>query len=130
MYLSYQTQLRNESDETAIAHLKRKGWVENPRSSENHQWQNGAWVYVEPTPAPLADAEAWQVRVWMVRNGIDPSSIPALIESAIPAGPQRDEALQQWEYAVRIPASNTLVALVAQGLGLTVAEVWPDILAI
>lgn len=76
------------------------------------------------------DAEAYQVRAWMIRTGISPDSIPTMIAAAVPEGPQRDEALMRWEFAVRIPKDHPLVALVAAGLNVTVDSIWWDILAI
>ena len=74
------------------------------------------------------DAEAYQVRAWMIRNGIDLSTIPAVITSTVPAGPALEEALMRWEHAVRIPKDHPLVAVVSAGLGVTVDSVWWDIL--
>lgn len=76
------------------------------------------------------DAEAFQVRAWMIRNNINLDIIPTLIATAYPEGPQRQEALMRWEKAVRIPKDHPLVALVAAGLNVTVDSIWWDILAI
>ena len=76
------------------------------------------------------DAEAYQVRAWMIRNGLDLDSIPALITATYPEGPARKEALMRWEKAVRIPKDHPLVAVVSAGLGVTVDSVWWDILAL
>lgn len=76
------------------------------------------------TPA----AESYQVRAWMIRNGIDPVNIPALITSLTQPGSERDEALMRWEYAVRVPFDHPLVAAIAQQLNLNVSAIWFDIL--
>ena len=76
------------------------------------------------------DAEAYQVRAWMIRSGFSPASIPTMIAAAVPEGPQRDEALMRWEFAVRVPKDHPLVAVVSAGLGVTVDSVWWDILAL
>ena len=41
------------------------------------------------------DAEAYQVRAWMIRSGISPASIPTMIAAAVPEGPQRDALFAQ-----------------------------------
>lgn len=120
-YLRYTTETeevfeRTETDAAVIAELVRKGWVE-----------------VDPPelpPAPKPDSPAWKVKVWMVRNGIDLATIPAIIASQIPAGPQQTEALLRWEQAPTVPFSHPLVALVAGGLSLDPADVWDEILAV
>jgi hypothetical protein len=76
------------------------------------------------------DAEAYQVRAWMIRSGISPDSIPTMIAAAVPEGPQRDEALMRWEFAVRVPKDHPLVAVVAGGLKVSVDSVWWEILAL
>lgn len=76
------------------------------------------------------DAEAYQVRAWMIRSGVSPASIPAMITAAVPAGAQRDEALMRWEFAVRVPKDHPLVAVVAAGLNVAVDNVWWGILAL
>ena len=74
------------------------------------------------------DAESYQVRAWLIRNGLDPASIPALITSLTVPGAERDEALMRWEYAVRVPFDHPLVAAIAQQLNLNVSAIWFDIL--
>ncbi len=73
-------------------------------------------------------AESYQVRAWLIRNGIDPASIPTLITSLTAPGAERDEALMRWEYAVRVPFDHPLVAGIAQQLNLNVSAIWFDIL--
>ena len=73
-------------------------------------------------------AESYQVRAYLIRNGIDPASIPALITSFTAPGAERDEALMRWEYAVRVPFDHPLVAAIAQQLNLNVSAIWFDIL--
>jgi hypothetical protein len=49
-YLILDGQLRAETDEAAIANLRRKGWQDAPaRPSQDAQWQDGAWI-VPPAP--------------------------------------------------------------------------------
>ena len=62
-YLTFNNQLRIETDESIIENLKRKGWQEteqpfyNPET-ETCQWQDGQWVIRETIP-PLYTAEEW-----------------------------------------------------------------------
>jgi hypothetical protein len=76
------------------------------------------------------DAEAYQVRAWMIRSGIPLSVVPTMIANAVPAGPARDEALMRWEFAVRVPKDHPLVAVVASGLGVSVDAIWWEVLAL
>ncbi len=69
-----------------------------------------------------SDVKAWRLRVWMARNGINPSSVAALIESLIPEGAARQEALARWEYSDVIPRDHDLVGMLGAQLGLTSAQ--------
>jgi hypothetical protein len=56
-YLLLNGQLRAETDEAAIANLRRKGWQDAPaKPSQDAQWTDGAWVV---PPAPTYTPEAW-----------------------------------------------------------------------
>ena len=82
-----------------------------------------------------ADAEAYQVRVWMVRNGMDPDTVPGIIAAVTQDGPERQEALMRWEYAVRIPRNFPLVdaigALMTPPLTPEAIDAaWPEICSI
>ena len=56
-YLILDGQLRAETDEAAIANLRRKGWVDAPaKPSIDASWQDGAWIV---PPAPTYSPEAW-----------------------------------------------------------------------
>jgi hypothetical protein len=74
------------------------------------------------------EAEAYQVRAWLIRNGIDLDTIPSIISASVPEGPQRNEALMRWEYSVRVPMNHPLVAVVAASLNVQVQSVWWDII--
>ena len=75
-------------------------------------------------------AEMWQVKVWMVRNGIDLASIPGIMAASIPAGPQLQEALVRWETAPLVPFDNALVGLIAGALNISKELAWSEIRAI
>lgn len=100
--------------------------------------ENGEWI---ETPEAAQDkrsrtygpCEAYQLRTWRVRQGLSLAAVPQIIESVIPAGVAREEALVRWEYAIRIPRDHPLVNLVAASLQITPAQIddaWPTILAI
>ncbi|NDD55759.1 hypothetical protein EBZ39_18155 [bacterium] len=81
-------------------------------------------------PVERPDAPAWKVKVWFVRQNIDLATIPAIIESQIPAGPEREEALIRWTHAPTVPFDHPLVALIANELELDPADVWDEIHAV
>jgi hypothetical protein len=62
MQLTYQQQLRSESDPVVIANLQRKGWVETVPPSyaaaTQHapEWANGAWVVRDKTAEEIVAA--------------------------------------------------------------------------
>jgi hypothetical protein len=97
------------------------------------------WIVSDLTPeeiaaklATLPDAKRYQLKVWLIRNGIPLDTVPSIIEAAIPAGPDREEALVRWNDVELVPADHPLVAIVAAGMTppVTVADVWPEILDI
>jgi hypothetical protein len=73
-------------------------------------------------------ATMWQVRAWMIRHGHSPAAVAGIIEAAIPAGPEREEALMRWEYATTVPPNSPLLSLVAAQLQLNAADLWWDIM--
>jgi len=78
-------------------------------------------------------AESYQVRAWMIRGGLDPDLVPAIIAQVVPDGPQRKEALMRWDYAVRIPRDFPLVNVIGAQMGLTPEQIdaaWPEILTL
>jgi hypothetical protein len=82
-------------------------------------------------PQPLGPAENYQVRAWMIRGGMDPELVPAIIAQVVPEGPQRKEALMRWDYAVRVPRDFPLVDVIGAQMGLTPEQIdaaWPAIL--
>lgn len=62
MQLTYQSQLRTESDPAVIANLKRKGWVEttppdyDPATHRAPEWSGGEWITAPLTPEEIAAA--------------------------------------------------------------------------
>ena len=112
--------------------------------AEFESWKSqqiaSGWTAAKPelTPEEIAaetarlypDAPMWQVKVWMVRNGIDLASIPGIMAASIPAGPQLQEALARWETAPLVPFDNALVGLIASALNISKELAWSEIRAI
>lgn len=88
------------------------------------------WNVVATEAPPTPPAAAYQVRAYLIRNGIDLASIPTLITSITVAGLERDEALMRWEFVESFPKEHLLVAAVAASLNLDLDQVWDSILAI
>lgn len=80
----------------------------------------------------LADAKSYQLKIWLIRNNIPLETVPNIIRDNYPEGPEREEALIRWEYVDSVPYNHPLVSVVAAGMTppITVADVWPEILAI
>jgi len=93
-YLLLNGQLRAETDEAAIANLRRKGWQDAPaKPSDDAQWQNGAWIV---PPAPTYTPEAWTS---MHFSAMQVSALQrfemALLQAGKPLGPLMT-ALKSW----------------------------------
>lgn len=89
-----------------------------------------SWSIVANDPIPAPDAEAFQVREYLMRNNIALDTIPTLIASVTTAGIERDVALMRWDKVTSLSKDHPLVAAVAAQLGLNLDEVWGSILAI
>lgn len=81
VYLTYNNQLRTETDINIINNLIRKGWAETSKPSESSYWQNGEWV--EPSQQEL-DAQQRATERSALRQQWD--ALPAYIR-----GPYRDK---------------------------------------
>ena len=99
------------------------------------------WDIIDKTQAEIAaerltlypSAESYQVRAWMIRGGLDPDLVPAIIAQVVPDGPQQKEALMRWDYAVRIPRDFPLTNVIGAQMGLTPEQIdaaWPEILTL
>ncbi|MGT2444463.1 hypothetical protein ACU4I5_18565 [Ensifer adhaerens] len=82
--------------------------------------------YVPPTLEEARDAmpplTARQFRLGLVNAGISPSQVTATI-AAMPAGPDRDKAQIEWEYATTFNRMHPLIATVGAALGLLDAQI-------
>lgn len=74
------------------------------------------------------NVKAYQIRAWLIRNGVAPSSIPDLIKSIIPEGIAREEALMRWEYATEVPYDHPLVGAIGSQLNLNLSDIWYSII--
>jgi hypothetical protein len=114
-YLILDGQLRAETDEFAIANLRRKGWQDAPaKPSDDAQWQDGAWVV-----PPVATFTAEEI----VSRHFSPYQIQALsrLEMALlaankPLGPQMTAA-KQWLENVLLGWAVSPVAAPAEAFG-------------
>lgn len=78
-------------------------------------------------------AKSYQIRAWLIRNGIDLNSIVSIINNITQEGAERDEAIMRWEYAIDIPRDFPLVNLIGNQLNLSSEEIdseWENILKI
>jgi len=86
-----------------------------------------------PQQQPLADATMIQVQVWLSRKGINPETIPQLIEQLTEDGPARWEALARWKTNPPVPADFPMVQILWQHIGptldITFEQAWKEILA-
>jgi hypothetical protein len=87
-------------------------------------------VTVKPVIYP--DAAKWQVREWLIENGIMPTTVPSVIEQLITNPVEQAKALNRWEHVESIPRFHPLVVLLGNHLGLTEDEInaaWSAIVA-
>ena len=97
-------------------------------------------VAVELTAEQLADrrrvmypdAEAVDVRDWLLDEGISAADVEAQIALMFPDDQLATaKALNRWEYAVRIPRDHPLVVALGEALGFTQAQLdteWANVL--
>lgn len=76
-YLTSNSELRIETNESVIENLKRKGWVETPQplydiNTETCEWQNGQWAVVTIVPLSYTAEE------WIQQQGFTSLQIQAL----------------------------------------------------
>ena len=120
-YLTYDLQLRAETDPQIIATLLRKGWVEAPQppydpATETCQWIDGAWV-VAPIVVPVPE----QVSMWALREAVMFAGEMPAIAAAINGlpEPQKSIAWNRWEYKENIVRDSPIIAMLQQELGWT-----------
>lgn len=74
------------------------------------------------TPAVPASVSSRQIRLWLVRQGIQLARVDAAID-AIPDPLVRDSVRVEWEYAPYIERSHPMLPAIAQALGLSEGDI-------
>jgi hypothetical protein len=109
-----------------------QGWIDNdnpkkdqwvllpPRPSENHYWNNGAWILA--TPKVPESVSARQIRLWLINNGIQLSQVEDAMNS-IEDPITRETIKVEWEYAPYVERNHPMLVPLAQALGLTENQV-------
>lgn len=120
-YLTYQGQLRSETDPQVIATLLRKGWVEAPQppydpATQTCQWIDGAWVV-----APIVIPVPTEVPMWALREALENANELTNVDNKINGLPpaQRRKAQNRWLYKPTIVRSSSIIAALQQQLGWT-----------
>lgn len=120
-YLTYDLQLRAETDPQIIATLLRKGWVEAPQppydpATETCQWIDGAWV-VAPIVVPVPE----QVSMWALREAVMFAGEMTAIKNALDNLPEPEKSIawNRWEYKENIVRNSPIILQLQQMLGWT-----------
>lgn len=120
-YLTYDKQLRAETDPQIIATLLRKGWVLAPQppydpATETCQWIDGAWV-VAPIAVPVPE----QVSMWALREAVMFAGEMPAIAAALNGLPEPQKSIgwNRWEYKENIVRDSPIIAMLQQELGWT-----------
>lgn len=86
-------------------------------------------AYVPPPPPTeqelreqVSALTARQLRLGLLKAGISPSTVTVTL-AAMPAGPDRDEAQIEWEYATTFNRMHPLIATVGAALDLTDTQI-------
>lgn len=120
-YLTYDKQLRAETDPEIIATLLRKGWVEAPQppydpATQTCQWVDGSWV-VSPIIIPVPQ----QVPMWALREAVMFAGEMTAITNAINELPEPNKAIawNRWEYKEVIVRDSPIILQLQARLGWT-----------
>lgn len=120
-YLTYNQQLRSETDPQIIATLLRKGWTEAPQppydpATQTCQWIDGAWVV-----APIVIPVPTEVPMWALREALENVNELNNVDNKINGLPpaQRRKAQNRWLYKPTIVRSSSIIAALQHQLGWT-----------
>ena len=91
-----------------------------PQPSENHYWNNGEWVLINP-PVPES-VSARQIRLWLINNGIQLAQVENAINN-IEDLITRETVKVEWEYAPYVERNHPMLVPLAQALGLSESQV-------
>jgi hypothetical protein len=109
-----------------------QGWIDNDnpkkdqwlllpqRPSENHYWNNGEWVLINP-PIPES-ISARQIRLWLINNGVQLAQVESAIDT-IEDLILRETTKVEWEYAPYIERNHPMLVPLAQILGLSSSDI-------
>lgn len=109
-----------------------QGWIDNnnpkidqwillpPRPSEDHYWNNGSWILINP-PVPES-VSARQIRLWLINNGFQLTQVESAINN-IEDTITRETVKIEWEYAPYVERNHPMLIPLAQALGLSEAQV-------
>lgn len=98
-----------------------KAWLE-----DHSDFPIGAYIPIEQTPEEIRpympELSARQLRLGLLAADIPPSQVSAAI-AAMPAGPDKEKAQIEWEYATTFNRMHPLIATVGAALGLTDTQI-------
>ena len=124
-FLTYECQLRAETDPAVIETLTRKGWIETPQppydpATQNCIWQDCQWVInqiVIPVPQIIPN---WSLRAQLQIIGLF-DNVQTMIDNL--TGTEKIVAVQQWEYGNQVERNHPLVIQIGTELGLTSQQI-------
>jgi len=124
-YLTFECQLRAETDQNAIETLLRKGWIETPQpqydpSTETCTWENCQWVV-----SPIVISVPQLIPNWSLRSQLQIMGLFDSVQTMIDnlTGTQKIVAVQQWEYGNQVERNHPLVIQIGTELGLTSEQI-------
>lgn len=123
-YLTYNLQLRKESDANVISNLLRKGWKEaSPPSYDINtqfiEWVNGDWVV---KPIQLSSAVV-SMRSFREACGRDLTIRISAYVASIEDVNERFKAQTDFEFATTVSRAHFRVSQIASALGKTESEI-------
>lgn len=95
----------------------RKWMSENP-DAPVHAYVPPPPPTVEEVRAAMPPLSARQLRLGLVSNGISTAQVQTTLEAMV-AGPDKEKALIEWEYATTFNRTHPLISTVGAALGLT-----------
>lgn len=112
---TYETTYGSRPEDTFGLNPKFREWlIDNP----NFPRQPFVPPTAEETRAGMSSLTARQLRLGLLAGGISPATVTATID-AMSAGPDRDAAQIEWEYATTFNRMHPLISTVGGALGRT-----------
>lgn len=124
-YLTYNCELRSETDPNTINTLLRKGWINTfqPPYDPNTQtcsWKNCGWIVDEIIPNVPNQIPNWSLRAQLQIIGMF-DNVQTMINNL--TGNEKIIAVQQWEYGNQIQRNHPLVIQIGTELGLSKQQI-------